>query len=695
MNQIQNEAVRLTVERNVLIATINNPPVNALSHSVRAGLLKAVERLEQDDALAALVITAEGKLFCSGADVKEFGKPMLEPLLGQVIRRLDASPKPVVAAIQGSALGGGLEVTLGCNIRVASPSARLGLPEVKLGILPGAGGILRLPRLIGIDAALSLITEGRQISAEEAAKLGVIDAIIEGDLIAGAIEKALEAAAAGELHRARDLPFPEFSEAAQAEARAALARKFRGREAPQKAVELFVMAATTPFDEALDIEYAACKALLGTPQSRALRHIFAAEREAAKVPGIPANVQSRTINTVGVVGPGTMGRGITAALLDKGFPVMLIGLSDETLDKARGAIQKIFDGSVKRGLITADQAAERMARLTTSTEHAALRNVDLVIESVDEDLETKSRLLAALDDVLGADTIVATNTSFLDIEKLAAATKRPENFAGMHFFNPANIMKLVENVRASRTAPDVTVTLMDLAKKLGKSPVLAGPCEGFIANRMLAKRTREALFLLQDGATPWQIDRVLTDFGFPIGPFALADLAGLDVMSATRRSRMASMSERERGADIAETLAAAGRLGRKTGAGYYSYGEDGKAVPDPVAEEIIAEHRKARGIAQRAISDEEVLERCLLALVNEGAKLIDEGMVARAGDIDVAWVRGLAFPEHLGGPMFWASEMGLPRVRDLLDKYTGLVGPEYFAPAKVIEELAATDGRFC
>ena len=693
MNQIQNEAVRLTVERNVLIATIDNPPVNALSHSVRAGLVAAVDRLEQDDKLVAMVITANGKQFCSGADVKEFGKPMVAPLLGEVIKRLDAAKKPIVAAMQGAALGGGLEVPLACNIRVAAPSVKMGLPEVKLGILPGSGGILRLPRLIGIDAALSLITEGKQISAAEALKLGVIDAVIEGDLVAGAVEKAEAAAAAGELRRTSDLPFPAFSEEAQAEARAAMAKKHRGREAPLKAVELFAMAATTPFAEAVELEYAACKELLGTSQSRALRHIFAAEREAAKVPDVAADTKPRKIETVGVVGPGTMGRGIAAALLDKGFPVVLVGLSDESMAKATAAIQKIFDGSVKRGLINEAQAAERMARLTTSTEHAALKDVDMVIESVDEDLDTKRALIAALDNVLREDAIVATNTSFLDIEKLAAATKRPENFAGMHFFNPANIMKLVENVRTSRTAPDVTVTIMDLAKKLGKSPVLAGACDGFVANRMLSKRTREALFLVQDGATPSQVDRVLAKF-FPLGPFALADLAGLDVMSATRRSRMASMSDRERNADIAETLVAAGRLGRKTNAGYYAYGEDGKPTPDPIAEEIIAEHRKARGIPSREITDEEVMERCILALVNEGAKLMDEGVVSRAGDIDVAWVRGLGFPEHLGGPMFWASEMGLPRVRDALRKYSELVGPEYFTPAKIIEDLAEKNERF-
>lgn len=693
MNQIQNEAVRLTVERNVLVATIDNPPVNALSQSVRAGLVAALDRLEQDEELVALVVTSAGKHFCSGADVKEFGKPMVPPLLGEVIRRLDGAKKPVVAAIQGSALGGGLEVALACNIRVATPSAKVGLPEVKLGTLPGSGGILRLPRLIGVDAALSLITEGKHIGAAEALKLGVIDHVVEGDLLAGAIDKALEAASSGELRRASELPFPEFDEEAQAEARAAMAKKHRGLEAPQKAVELFAMAASTPFAEAVELEYAACKELLGTSQSRALRHIFAAEREAAKVPNVPADTKAREIKTVGVVGPGTMGRGIAATMLDKGFPVVLVGLSDESLAKARGAIEKIFAGSVKRGMINEEQAAERMARLTTSTEHAALSDCDLVIESVDENLDTKCTLIAALDNLLGEKTILATNTSFLDIEKLAAATKRPENFAGMHFFNPANIMKLVENVRASRTAPDVTVTIMDLAKKLGKSPVLAGACDGFIANRMLSKRTREALFLLQDGATPSQIDRVLAKF-FPLGPFALADLAGLDVMSATRKSRMPSMSERERTADIAETLVAAGRLGRKTNAGYYAYGEDGKPTPDPVAEEIIAEHRKARGIPVREISDEEVMERCILALVNEGAKLIDEGVVSRAGDIDVAWVRGLGFPAHLGGPMFWASEMGLPRVRDALRKYSELVGPEYFTPAKIIEDLAEKDERF-
>lgn len=694
MNQTINEAVKFTVEGNVLVATIDNPPVNALSHSVRAGLVAAVDRLEAESGLVALVITSTGKLFCSGADVKEFGKPMLDPQLGEVIKRLDAATKPIVAAIQGSALGGGLEVPLACNIRIAAPSVKMGLPEVKLGILPGSGGILRLPRLIGIDEALSLITEGKQIGAAEALTLGIIDEVVDSDLVAAAVKKAMDVAASGELRRTSDLPFPAFDEAAQTAARAAMAKKHRGLEAPLKAVELFTMAATTPFAEAVELEFAACKQLLGTAQSRALRHIFAAEREAAKVPSIAADVHPRVINTVGVVGPGTMGRGIAATMLDKGFPVVLVGLSDGSLEKGRDAIAKIFAGSVKRGMISEAQAAERMARLSTSTDHASLKNADLVIESVYEDIDTKRTLITALDSILSDTAILATNTSFLDIEQLAAATTRPQNFAGMHFFNPANIMKLVENVRASRTAPDVVVTLMSLAKSLGKIPVLVGPSNGFVVNRMLSKRTREGLFLLQDGATPAQVDRVLSKFGFPIGPFALADLAGLDVMSATRKSRMDTMSDREKRADIAETLVAAGRLGRKSNAGYYVYGEDGKPVADTVAEDAIAQHRKARGIEAREISDEEVLERCILALVNEGAKLIEEGAVSRASDVDVAWVRGLAFPEHFGGPMFWASEMGLPRVNEALKKYSGLVGPEYFEPAKLIEDLAEQDQRF-
>lgn len=688
-------AVALSRHEDVLVAAIDNPPVNALSNAVRAGLIAAVDEVERDPGLRALVIRAQGRIFSGGADVTEFGPAMPPPLLGAVVARLDASAKPVVAAIHGSALGGGLEVALACGARIAAATARLGLPEVKLGILPGAGGIVRLPRLAGIAPALEMIAEGKEIPAVRAKEIGVVDVVAQGDLLGEAIALARRLAA-GEaaVRRASALPFPAFGAEAQAEARSALAKKFRGREAPQKAVELFAMAAETPFAEAAEREYAACKALLSTPQSRALRHVFAAERAAARPKAIPEGTAPRPVERVGVVGPGTMGRGIAIAMLDAGLAVTLAGRGAASLEKARAAIAKSYDGLLRRGAIAADEVDRRLARLTTSESVADLAGADLVVETISEDRDAKRAAIAAIDAVLSDRAILATNTSFLDIEDLAGATTRPQNFAGMHFFNPANLMRLVENVRTSQAAPDVLATLMALSRRLGKTAVLVGPSEGFVANRMLSKRTREALFLLEDGATPRQVDRVLTDFGFPVGPFALADMAGLDVLAATRVARAASLSARERAADIIETLVAAGRLGRKSGAGYYAYGDDGKAADDPAVAELLDRHREKRGIVPRAVSDGEVLERCLLALVNEGARLIGEGAVDRASDIDVAWTAGLAFPAHLGGPMFWAAETGLGTVRERLRHHAGLVGEEFFAPAPLIDRLADTGGTF-
>jgi 3-hydroxyacyl-CoA dehydrogenase len=696
MNQNITPAVTISRTGSILVAEIDHPPVNALSQAVRAGLIAALDQLDAEVGLAALVVAARGRIYSGGADVTEFGGAMHPPFLGEVIDRLDAGRKPVVAAIHGSALGGGLEIALACNARIACASARFALPEVKLGILPGSGGVVRLPRLVGLELALSMIAEGRQLGAAEALEAGLVDRIAQDDeLLAAAIVFAQELAASGvRPRRASEIPFPSFDAAAQDEARKALAKKYRGLEAPQKAVELFAMAAETPFGDAVRQEYAACKALLSSPQSRALRYLFAAERAAAKLTAIPEGTAARDIRRAGIVGPGTMGRGITIAFLDAGLPVTLVGLSEESLDAARKAISKTYENGVKRGKLSEPQVAERLSLLTTTISIEALADADIVIESIIEDLAAKQAVIARIDRAVGNQAIIATNTSFLGIDVLSASTTRPANFAGMHFFNPANLMKLVENVHTGRTAPDVLLTLMALSKKLGKTAVLVGPSEGFVANRMLAKRTREALFLLQEGASPEQVDRVLTRFGFPIGPFALADLAGLEVLAATRKARAAGMSPRELGADIAERLVAEGRLGRKNGAGYYAYGEDGKQLADPAVDVILAQHRRERGITARDVSDQEVLERCLYAMVNEGAKLIEERSVARASDIDVVWTSGLAFPHHLGGPMFWASEIGLSTVAGSLNHYAENIGPEYFRPSPLIERLAAAGERF-
>ena len=687
------KTVSVVKQGNILVATVDNAPVNALSHSVRVGLIEAVKALESDAEARAMVILCEGRTFIAGADIHEFKKPMVAPLLGEVIDTLDAATKPIVAAIHGTALGGGLEVALACSYRIALEGSKVGLPEVKLGILPGSGGTVRLPRLAGVEQALAMISEGGQISARDAREKGIVDEVVSDDLKAAAIAFAEKVIADGaKLRRTSDLPVPAFDPAVLETSRAALAKKYKGFKAPLVAVDLIKMVTETAVGEAIALEYKTCKELLVSPQSKALRHIFAAEREALKIDGVDAAVKPREVRTVAIVGPGTMGRGIAACFLNIGIPVTLIGLTDEGLASATKAIGKIYEGSVKRGSLSPEEMERRMALLTTTTAYDGIGGVDLVIEAVTEQLDVKKDVFAKLDAVLRDDAIIATNTSFLDIEELAASSKNPARVAGMHFFNPANVMKLLENVRAAKTAPDVLATTTALGKRLGKVPVMVGRSEGFVANRMLSKRTREAQFLLEDGATPQQVDRVLTAFGFPIGPFALADLAGMDIMAAARAARVARMSPREQQCNIVDRLVAAGRLGQKSGAGYYVYDENRKASHDPVVDELLDAHRKERGFTARTITDEEILERCLFAMVNEAAKILDEGAAARPGDIDVIWTNGFGFPTYLGGPMFYADQVGLPAVKAALDKYAGLVGDQYFKPAALIERLVA-EGR--
>lgn len=695
MTELLADTVSLAKQGNILVATVDNPPVNALSHSVRAGLIKAVKALESDAGARAMVIVCEGRTFIAGADINEFKKPMVAPLLGEVIDTLDAATKPIVAAIHGTALGGGLEVALACSYRIALESAKVGLPEVKLGILPGSGGTVRLPRLAGVEQALAMVSEGGQISARDALEKGIVDEVASSELKAAAVTFAEKVIADGaKLRRTSDLPVPAFDPAVLEASRAALAKKYKGFKAPLVAVDLIKMVTETPVAEAIALEYQTCKELLLSPQSKALRHIFAAEREALKIEGVDVAVKPRDVKKVAIVGPGTMGRGIAACFLNIGIPVTLIGLTDDGLASAIKAIGKIYEGSVKRGSMTADEMERRMALLTPTTSYDVIGDVDLVIEAVTEDMAVKKDVFAKLDAVLRDDAVIATNTSFLDIEELANSSKNPARVAGMHFFNPANVMKLLENVRAAKTAPDVLATTTALGKRLGKVPVMVGRSEGFVANRMLSKRTREAQFLLEDGATPQQVDRVLTAFGFPIGPFALADLAGMDIMAAARAARVARMSPREQQCNIVDKLVAAGRLGQKSGAGYYVYDENRKASHDPAVDELLEAHRKERGFAARPITDEEILERCLFAMVNEAAKILDEGAAARPGDIDVIWTNGFGFPTYLGGPMFYADQVGLPKVKAALDTYAGLVGDQYFKPAALIERLVAEGKGF-
>lgn len=693
MDAVVDKTVSLERTGSILVARIDNPPVNALSHSVRAGLADAVAALEADAQAKALVIICEGRTFIAGADIREFGKPPLEPRLGQVIDALDRCTKPVIAALHGTALGGGLEIALACSFRIADAGTRLGFPEVKLGILPGAGGCVRLPRLVGVEKAIDLISQGRHVPAPEALSLGMIDEVAEDDLLAAALsaaERAVEAG--GTTRRVSELPVPPFDPAIFDGKRAELKKRFPGFAAPQAIVDLLELVTKTGFAEAAEREYAVCRELLASTQSKALRHLFAAEREALRIAGIPPETKPRDVRKVVVVGPGVMGRGITVAFLNAGIAVTLIGRNAASLAQSEALIRKTLESAARRGLITAQQVDERMALLTCTESYDGLGDTDLAIESVTEAMDAKKTVFKRLDTALPEGSIIVTNTSFLDIEELASAVSRPDSFAGMHFFNPANIMKLLENVRASQTAPDVLATITALGKRLGKTPVMVGRSEGFVANRMLSKRSREAQFLLEDGATPQQVDKVLSGFGFPIGPFALADLAGMDVMAAARAARMSDMTAREQSCDIVDKLAAAGRLGQKSGAGYYRYGEDRKPLPDEAVAELLSGHRRERGIEPREITDEEILERCLYAMINEAAKILEEGAAARPGDIDVIWTAGFGWPAHLGGPLFWADQIGLPKIRQALWRYSDLVGADYFRPARLIEQLA-DEGR--
>jgi 3-hydroxyacyl-CoA dehydrogenase len=686
-------SVTFTKQGRIGIATVDNPPVNALGHAVRVGLVEAVAKADADPEVKALILICAGRTFLAGADIREFGRPLEPPHLNDLVNDLEASTKPFVAAIHGTALGGGLEVALACHFRIAVPSARLGLPEVKLGILPGAGGTQRLPRLIGVEPALQMITEGNDIPAAKAKAIGLVDEIIEGDLLAGAIaftEKLLDEGRP--IRRVGQMTAKVENPAIFDETKAALAKKQRGFLAPQACVDAVKLSTEYPIEEGAKREYALCRELMAGNQSKAQRHAFFAEREVAKVPGLPENTPVREIKKVGVAGPGAMGTGIAMCCINAGLPVVLVGLDEPTLEKSQATMRKIYGGNVAKGTMTQEALDARMALITPTTDYTKLGDVDLVIEAVFEDMAVKKQVFETLGKVTKPGAILASNTSYLDINALAEASGRPGDVAGMHFFNPANVMRLLENVRGAKTSPDVIATIMKFGKTIKKVSVLSGVCDGFIGNRMLAKRSREGMFLLEEGATPWQIDKVLYDFGFAMGPYQVADLAGIDIQHAARKARWAILSEREHKANIVDQLFELGRLGQKSGKGYYVYDDKRKATPDPEVEALIVKHSAARGITRRPVSDEEIRERLIYVMINEGAKILEEGIAARPHDIDIVWLTGFGFPSYLGGPMFYADTIGLKTVYDALKKYQASVGDEFFKPAPLLERLAL-EGR--
>ncbi len=685
------EPVSLTRDGAVAFVLIDNPPVNASSQAVRAGLAAAVKDAFEDASVEAIVIACEGRTFVAGADIREFGKTPLAPFLTDVLQVIENGPKPVVAAIHGTALGGGFELALACHARVMARGAKVGLPEVKLGVLPGAGGTQRTPRLAGMLAALDLVTSGRQVKADEAQKLGLVDLVTDGDLRAEAAAYA-RGLVGKPLRRSGELPIPTFDAGAFEKARAAVAAKARGQISPVRAADAVAMAATLPIAQALPRERAMFLELLPSPQAKALRHVFFAEREVARVPHLKG-VQARPFATVGVIGAGTMGAGITVALLDAGRPVTVVENSDAAAEAGRARIGGLYDRSIRSGRMSEATKAERLARLTVTADFAALSSCDLVIEAIFEEMDIKKSVFARLGPIAKPGAVLATNTSYLDINVIAAESGRAGDVIGLHFFSPAHIMKLVEVVEGKASAPDAVATGMAVAQALGKIGVACGVCDGFIGNRILSASRYVTDSALEDGAFPHEIDAAMEAFGFPMGPFAVSDLAGLDIGLARRKRLAPTRDPRLRYVNtLADRICELGRFGQKTGAGWYRY-EGGKRQIDPEVTAMIEAYWRERGTQHVAPDGEALARRVRAVMINEGAKILAEGIAARALDIDVVKINGYGYPAWRGGPMFEADEIGTPAIfADMRDVH--LRSGWGSEPAPLLVELAARNGRF-
>ena len=670
----------------VLIILSNNPPVNALGAAVRQGLISAIEEAEADDAVKAVVIACEGQTFFAGADITEFGKPPVMPWLPEVVDRVEACTKPVVAAIHGTALGGGLEVALGCHYRVALPSAKLGTPEVKLGLLPGAGGTQRLPRVAGVRKALEMCATGNPIGAKEGFDCGLIDRLIEDDLIPHAVGYAEEVRDVRPLPKSseRQYKINECDPTAFEEFRKENGRKFRGFDAPEYNIRAVEFACKKPYAEGVIEERKLFMELMSGTQAKAQQYFFFAERKAAKIDGLPEDTKPRPIQRVGVIGAGTMGGGISMNFLSAGIPVTIVEMGQEALDRGAGLMRKNYEASAAKGRFTGEQVEKAMGLLNPTLDFNALADCDLIIEAVYENMDVKKEVFGRLDKIAKPGAILASNTSYLNIDEIAASISRPQDVVGMHFFSPANVMKLLEVVRGAKTAPDVLMTVMGLSKKIRKVAVVAGVCHGFIGNRMLMPRQVEATKLLLEGATPEQIDRVHVEFGMPMGPFQMADLAGVDIGWHRDPNRIEN---------IRDALAAEGRWGQKKQAGFYDYDEKRRPSPSARVQEIIDEFRAKEGVQKREISDEEIVERTLYTMVNEGAKILEEGMAQRASDIDVVWVYGYGWPVYRGGPMAWADTVGLDKIVEGLKRQEQRMGSD-FSFSKLLVDKATAGGKF-
>ncbi|MEK6365606.1 MAG: 3-hydroxyacyl-CoA dehydrogenase NAD-binding domain-containing protein [Burkholderia gladioli] len=691
-------AVDYTTRDGVAVITLNNPPVNGLGYSTRAGVMDGLDRALQDPAVTAIVLTGAGRAFSGGADITEFNTPkaLQEPSLHTLIAAVEASAKPVVAAVHSVVMGGGLELALGAHYRIAAPGTQVALPEVKIGLLPGAGGTQRLPRALGLETALNMIVSGAAVPSEQLAKSGLFDEMAEGDLLEAAVALARRVGAKPGPHprvRDRKIEHPNaagFIQFARNSARAAAPQY----PAPHKCIDAIEAGVLKGFDQGLIDEREGFVALVQTPESRALRHAFFGERAASKIPDVPADTPVREIRKLGVIGAGTMGGGITMNFLNAGLPVTLLETKQEALERGLATIRKNYEAQVKKGKLSEEKLEARMALISPTLSYEELKDADLIIEAVFEELGVKEQVFRKLDEVAKAGAILASNTSTLDVNKIAAFTRRPQDVVGMHFFSPANVMKLLEVVRGEHTAKDVLATVMQLAKKIRKTAVVSGVCDGFIGNRMVEQYIRQALFMLEEGALPAQVDRAIEAFGFAMGPFRMSDLAGNDIGWAIRKRRYLEQPELHY-SKIADRLCELGRFGQKTGGGWYDYqAGERRAKPSKLVDEMVLAYSKEAGVERREIADEEIVERLVYALVNEGAKILEEGIASKASDIDMVYLTGYGFPLWRGGPMLYADTVGLYNVERAMRRYAAGANGDAWQPAPSIAKLAAAGKGF-
>jgi len=692
------DVVSWKTEGDIGVITINSPPVNALSAGVRQGLWDGMEALVADDAAKAILVICEGRTFIAGADITEFGKPPSGAPLRDVQTAMEESPKPVIAAIHGTALGGGLETALACHYRCAIPSAKVGLPEVKLGLLPGAGGTQRLPRIIGPKRALDMIIDGNPISANEALELGVVDHVIDGDLKEGALayaQKLVDENAPAICVSANDVDASELSDTFFEDYRKSIARKTRGFPAPEKIIQCIEAAVNLPFDEGMVVEGKGIGELMQGTESQALRYMFFSEREVAKLPDVPKDTPLRDINTAAVLGAGTMGGGIAMNFANAGIPVTIVEMTQEALDRGLGIIEKNYRNTQKKGRITEDDVNTRMGLITGTLSYDDIADADIVIEAVFENMDIKKEVFTKLDGIMKQGAILATNTSYLDINEIAQCTSRPGDVIGLHFFSPANVMRLLEVVRGAETAKDVLATCMNMAKRIGKLGVVAGVCHGFIGNRMLSRYSTAAQRLMFEGATPKQVDGAIYNFGMPMGPFTMGDLAGLDVGWRARQDNPDLFPIDESLPKIVDKLVEQERFGQKTGKGYYIYDpETREKIADPDVEAMIKEESTAAGIEQRDVADEEIVQMAIFAAINEGARVLEEGIAYRPCDIDMIWINGYGFPSYRGGPMFYADLIGVDKVHAAVESYRQKYGDTNWKYSRLLENIAKAGGKF-